>query len=325
MGRADGVTESSEPQRTPPRVSVIVATFNSAGFLDEALRSVFAQSFRDFEVIVVDDGSKDGSRALTARWREREPARLRAITHQGRVNRGIATTYTLGVEHARGEYLAFNEPDDRWSPTYLAEKVALLDKDPRVGVVFSPYRVMHRGLYGYDMVVRQAILRRDFPVDRPFDNFVPLLRFNNVVTFSAFVLRRSLWAHVPAPDDPRTPFFDWWVLVHSSLRSQFYYDRHSEVRWRCAADTTLGKRPFRLYTEELSAYFAQMFASLERLPDFLDAPRRRALERAARALPHYLAFLERPRADAFFRFLRCEPDWALRALASYVVNWLKKA
>lgn len=308
-----------------PEVSVVVASYNCARFLGAALRSVFAQRFDDFELIIVDDGSRDGSRALIAEWQRRHPEKIVVENHPGKENRGIVATYNLGVSRARGRYLAFVEPDDRWSGDFLSNKVRVFENEPAVGVVFSPYKVMQEGLYGLDMVVRQRVLRSEIGIERPFDNFVPLIRFNNVVTFSAFMCRKELWQTCPPPPDASTPFYDWWMLTHLSLRGLFYCDEASVVRWRCAPDTALGERSMARWKQELSAFFPVLFASVAAQRSAMHATRLQAFERYARALPHYLGFLKRPTPGRFLRFLGSEPDWATRSLVSYLVNWLKKS
>ncbi len=107
-----------------PRVSVVVATRNRRAALARALASIDAQSFRDFEVVVVDDGSIDG----TADWlRAQRPAvGLVAL----RRSCGAAAARNRGVERARGEIVAFLDDDDVWHPSYLETQVAQFDAHP---------------------------------------------------------------------------------------------------------------------------------------------------------------------------------------------------
>ncbi|MGH7863491.1 MAG: glycosyltransferase family 2 protein [Candidatus Binataceae bacterium] len=107
-----------------PRVSVIVPVFNAERTLARALDSIIDQSYRDFELIVVDDGSTDhGDRVLT-----RYSGRLRAIRQS---NGGPSAARNAGVRASGGEYLAFLDADDWWRPEMLAGAVQLLDRDPK--------------------------------------------------------------------------------------------------------------------------------------------------------------------------------------------------
>ena len=180
-----------------PRVSVIITSYNRADLLTEAIQSVIDQSYQDFEVVVVDDGSTDHSLQVIEGFQQNFPDKILLYAHEGRSNKGIVPTYRLGIAKARGDFVAFLEHDDRWSPNYLAAKVEVLESNPDVGVVFSPYEVVGSGWFGRDMMLRQWLLGLTIKKDRPFDNFTTLLRCNNVATFSCFVTRKSLIDSTP--------------------------------------------------------------------------------------------------------------------------------
>jgi glycosyltransferase involved in cell wall biosynthesis len=105
-----------------PRVSVIIPAHNSAGTLPETLGSVVAQSFSDWEAVVADDLSSDG----TADAAEGVDDRIRVI--RSAVNRGPAGARNLALEHASGELVALLDADDLWLPDYLEQQVALFDR-----------------------------------------------------------------------------------------------------------------------------------------------------------------------------------------------------
>ncbi len=109
-----------------PIVSVILPIYNGAAFVTEAVESVLTQDFVDFEVIAVDDGSRDGSAELLAR----HPA----ITVLRQENRGVAAARNAGVALGRGAFFAFIDQDDLWSSAKLRLQLALLTARPEVGV-----------------------------------------------------------------------------------------------------------------------------------------------------------------------------------------------
>lgn len=121
-----------------PRVSVVVIVRDGERFLAEALESVRAQSFDDWEVLVVDDGSRDGSREVVARFVEREPGRFRLLRHEGGENRGMSASRNLGIAHARGEFVTFLDHDDCMLPAKLASQASLLDRYPEANAVIGP-------------------------------------------------------------------------------------------------------------------------------------------------------------------------------------------
>jgi glycosyltransferase involved in cell wall biosynthesis len=119
-------------QRSGPAVSVIIPAYNAAAHIDVALASVFAQTFTDFEVIVINDGSPDSElleRAMTPY--------LSRILYLKQQNRGPGAARNLGIHKARGVFLAFLDSDDSWLPDYLSEQIAFLRGDPACDMVYS--------------------------------------------------------------------------------------------------------------------------------------------------------------------------------------------
>ena len=96
---------------------------------------MLAQTFEDYEYILVDDGSSDGGRQIVERFVERFPDRLRIITHQDAVNRGSPASRNAGVAAARGEMIAPLDADDLWLPDKLAAQLALFNQFPAAALV----------------------------------------------------------------------------------------------------------------------------------------------------------------------------------------------
>lgn len=114
-----------------PSVSVIVPAYNTAPYIGEALESIFAQTFRDYEVIVINDGSPDTEeleRALA-------PCQDR-IVYIKQENRGVGAARNAGIRAARAPLIALLDSDDMWEPDYLAVQVAMLRGDPAIDVMY---------------------------------------------------------------------------------------------------------------------------------------------------------------------------------------------
>jgi glycosyltransferase involved in cell wall biosynthesis len=117
-----------------PRFSIVTAVYNVERFLDAFIASVDAQTFPAdrVEVVAVDDGSTDSTPALLAAWAARRPGLVRVIS---KANGGQATARNLGLDHARGEWVTFTDPDDVIEPDYLAQVDDFLSAHPETGMV----------------------------------------------------------------------------------------------------------------------------------------------------------------------------------------------
>lgn len=120
-----------------PRVTVLTATYNGSRYLAETLESILAQTFRDFEYIVVDDASTDDSAAIVAEFARRD-GRIRLVRNAK--NRNPAGALNVGLAQARGEYVAILDHDDLALPERLAQQVAFLDAHPDYGAVGARVR-----------------------------------------------------------------------------------------------------------------------------------------------------------------------------------------
>jgi glycosyltransferase involved in cell wall biosynthesis len=118
-----------------PAVSVIVPAYNTAEFITETLESVFQQTFQDFEVIVINDGSPDTARLESALKRF-----LGKIVYLKQENRGLSGARNTGIRQARGEYLAFLDSDDYWSPLYLEKQMEHFAQQPGLDAVYCDSR-----------------------------------------------------------------------------------------------------------------------------------------------------------------------------------------
>jgi len=114
-----------------PRVSVAISTWNRAHLVGRAIRSALAQTFEDFELLVVDDGSTDATPEVLASV---DDGRLRRVRHEQ--NHGISRTRNTALGLARGEWLAFLDDDNQWAPDYLERQLAFAASRPGAGVVY---------------------------------------------------------------------------------------------------------------------------------------------------------------------------------------------
>lgn len=126
-----------------PLVSVITIFLNEEKFIHDAVASVIAQTFQDWELLLVDDGSTDQSSQIARGFAEQHPGRVRYLEHDGHRNRGMSASRNLAMRHARGKYIALLDADDVWLPAKLVRQVAILEAQPDVGMLYGPTEYWH--------------------------------------------------------------------------------------------------------------------------------------------------------------------------------------
>jgi glycosyltransferase involved in cell wall biosynthesis len=185
-----------------PKVSVIITTHNRARLLGQAVASVLAQSFQDFEFIIVDDASSDDTQAAIAKFSD---VRIRYFRHVQ--NRGEAACRNTGVAHASGDYIAFLDDDDTWLPEKLAIQVNVLDRCPaRVGGVYTGY---HR------IDIETGAIIATVPAEKRGNIYAELRGQNWVGSPSAVLLRRECFDKVGRFDE-EIKFgvdYDMWIRI----------------------------------------------------------------------------------------------------------------
>jgi glycosyltransferase involved in cell wall biosynthesis len=128
-----------ESNNCNPLVSCITIFFNAKRehFFEEAIESIFAQTYDNWELLLVDDGSTDESTAIALQYAQQYPDRVRYLEHEGHQNRGMSATRNLGIAHAKGNYITLLDADDVWLPQKLEKQMAILEAQPEVGMVYG--------------------------------------------------------------------------------------------------------------------------------------------------------------------------------------------
>jgi len=178
-------------------VSIIVSTYNGEQYLKTALDSLLAQSFRDFELIVIDDGSTDGTTDILNSY---EDPRLVVVRHRN--NLGIATSQNDGLSLARGTYIALQDHDDISDKDRLARQISFLERNPGISLVGSSARVINER---DNELLSWTVPTSD--IDLKWS-----LLFLNPFLHTSLMVRRSEFKTVPYSPDPSFRFaedFEW--------------------------------------------------------------------------------------------------------------------
>jgi glycosyltransferase involved in cell wall biosynthesis len=195
----------------PPQISVIIPAYNAEGLIGSTLDSVLDQTYQDFEILVVDDGSTDGTGEVVQSYGE--PVRYRR-----KENGGTASARNVGLQEARGEYVAFLDADDRWYPTKLERQMSLHEAHPDLAWSYTDS-------YLVDAESGTILVRKSQVRPRTGGDVLrPLLR-GNFIAPSTLVVRRSVFDTVGTFDE--SAFYhsaeDWELWMKIAARHPIYF------------------------------------------------------------------------------------------------------
>ena len=122
---------------TPDRISVVMPFLNTQQYIEEAIESVQSQTYENWELLLVDDGSSDGSSEIALAHAARSPGQITYLTHPGGRTRGISASRNLGIGHATGDFIAFLDADDVWYPHKLEQQLETFASYPEAVMVYG--------------------------------------------------------------------------------------------------------------------------------------------------------------------------------------------
>ncbi|HEY3695977.1 glycosyltransferase family 2 protein [Phenylobacterium sp.] len=268
-----------------PRVSVIIIFFDAEPFLAEAIESVLAQSYGDFELLLCDDGSTDGGTALAKACAGRLQPKVRYLEHPGHVNRGMSATRNLGIRNALGEFIAFIDADDVWRPQKLAEQVAILDAHPSVAMVCGAVNYWSAWAGGMDEVIPTGpVLDRPVPPPDVLLNIYPLGRAPAPCP-SDLLVRRSACEAVGGFEEhflgPRMMYEDQGFLNKIYLRAPVYFSSQVWLDYRQHPESCVAEVHRAGQYDEVRGYFLNWFRGyIQASPEPVDPRVTRTLDRA---------------------------------------------
>ncbi len=226
---------------TAPAVSIIIPAYNLAPYLAETLDSVFAQTYRDFEAIVINDGSTDDTEARIAPFRDR-------VVYIHQENRGVMAARNAGLRAARGRYIALLDGDDLWLPRFLEVLVGMLEADSNISAAYP--NALYFGWPRHDGKLHQEA----FPVAEPV-TFDRVLR-RECYIFGLLVFRREVIDEVGGYDESlqgqgAEDFELWLRMLRHCHRFKFTREPLTKYRWRHDSLSNTGVKIMRC---EVSVY-----------------------------------------------------------------------
>lgn len=205
-----------------PAVSIIIPAYNLAPYLAETLTSLFAQTYHDFEAIVINDGSTDNTDEVLAPFLDR-------IVYIKQPNRGVMAARNAGLQRARGRYIALLDGDDLWLPRFLEVLVGMLEADPTLSAAYP--NAYFFGSPNFNGQLHQDV----FPVAAPI-TFDRALR-RECYIFGLLVFRRAVLDEVGVYDEglqgQGAEDFDLWLrMLRHGHRFNFTTEPLAKYRWR---------------------------------------------------------------------------------------------
>jgi len=199
--------------KKPPKVSVIIPTYNRAHLIGKAIKSVLNQTYKDFEVIVVDDGSTDNTEEIVKSFTD---FKIHYICHKH--NRGASAARNTGIKASRGEYIAFLDSDDEWLPEKLDKQMKTFNSESsEVGVVYTgDYYVDEK-----DKKVKKVhIPRKEGYI---YEN---LLRAEDVIYISTVLIKNECFKKVGVFDEdlPTSEDYDMWFRIAKYYKFRYVKD-----------------------------------------------------------------------------------------------------
>lgn len=261
-----------------PRVSAIIIFLNEERFLKEAIESVLAQSFTDWELILVDDGSTDGSSKIACEAANDE--RIRYIDHPGHTNRGMSASRNAGIAEARGKFIAFLDADDIWLPQKLEQQIGIFEANPEVDIVYGRTWIWHQWQAG--SIVADYFYDLGVPPNRlyPPKTLLPLLIHNKAQTPTSInaIMRRELVDRVGGFEHAfRGMFEDQVFFAKTHFVSHCYVDDRFWARYRQHEDSCSARSAGRIGDLQARARFLLWLGRYLRQQKDVDAEINRAL------------------------------------------------
>jgi glycosyltransferase involved in cell wall biosynthesis len=289
-----------------PRVSAIVPVFNAERTIGEAIDSILAQSFQDFEIVAVDDGSGDASLRSLEPWRDR-------IKLLRQPNRGPSAARNHGVRESSGELLAFLDADDRWRPAMLEKMVAALDAHPAAALAYCDVAVIDSE--GRALMTALAGEQGAPTVADMLEKLWPIMP-------SAVVMRRAALEAAGGWPEALTSFEDVYLWLLMREHGEFVHVNETLSEWRFAHFPMPLKAPGG--QEHAGRIFVEMVRERWSCSGEILV---QARERAPRSILGYIGLLALEGGDrvtarnAFARAIRLDP-WRVKNHLRYVRTFL---
>jgi glycosyltransferase involved in cell wall biosynthesis len=263
-----------------PKVSICIPSYNHARFLPTAIESALAQTYRNIEIIIVDDGSSDGSLEIAQSYAERFPELISVYTHADHSNRGISATINRAFEESTGEYWSLLASDDAFYPHKTAKQVSFLLEHQDVGWVYAQAHIMDESGNLLPEVNRVDISRDVSPVQS-------LIVCNQITAITVFCRRACVERLGPHNED--LVYSDWEFWVRMAAHYKLGFIASPLVKYRVHSYNTSLAIPIKEHEERKLDVLNSLRRNIKTYGGDLSKPESQALIELRRA--HLLFYL----------------------------------
>ncbi|MDM8529729.1 glycosyltransferase [Anaerolineales bacterium HSG25] len=229
---------SSRKRTTSPLVSIFIPAYNAGHFLGQTINSVLNQTYSNYELIIVNDGSTDDSNAILAHYESHPQVQI----YHNPTNVGMAANWNIALNYCRGELIAKLDADDYYEPTYLDEVVAMFQKESEIGLVFTGVNLLYPdGRFEPEMQYLSSWVRNR-------EAFLPELLRLCVIRSPTVCVRRNCYDELGNFDEQMRLHTDWEMWVRIAANYKVGYISHLLANYRmnygdnCTAQAPLDGR-----------------------------------------------------------------------------------
>lgn len=239
-----------------PFISVIVPSFNYASFLREALDSVLNQTFENFEIIVIDDGSRDSSLEIISEF-QKKTSKLRFYQHENHQNLGLPSSLRLGLEKARGTWIAVLEADDVWSIECLEKRVEAVLSSNVDFCCNKIQAIVEKGgnkvwFDSYVPRVEKKLSQLQAKMGS-FDLHQLILQENLIPTFSCAMVKKEILSRCDF-ETPVASWLDWFLWCQVLQETEGVFIEQPLTYWRLHSDSQNSKKIFFQFLKNYSLF-----------------------------------------------------------------------
>lgn len=213
------------------KFTIITASYNYANYINETIKSVIAQTYQNWEMLIIDDGSKDNSIEVINSYCQKDE-RIKLLTHENNQNKGLIETIKLGIKETKTDWIVFLESDDTITPDYLQKKYEVIQKENSVEFIFNDVNLFgnEQRIRQYDehfKETRKILSKNKYPKSQ-----LHCFRKRNIVaTFSAVAAKKELFNDIDFKC-PIKAIIDIYLWIQIARKTSLYYIDEKLTNWR---------------------------------------------------------------------------------------------